>query len=112
MERNREICGSSITKSPAADGSGGSGTFTFTASSGYGFQDIAQVQILFNSSVAGANGCYLQYQPSSNVIQLSDNTGTQWPASGTLGSAGTISNGQCSVNLAASTWSGPEPTYR
>jgi YD repeat-containing protein len=58
--------------------------------------------MLINYGVDGAGACYLQYSPSSNVINLMNDQGTAWSAGKTLGAAGTLANSQCQLNLAAS----------
>jgi hypothetical protein len=86
-------------------GSGLSQTFVFAFEDPAGFADIATTWMWFTptfSTSAGAfvNTCFMYYQRSTNTLNLLNNAGNGY-VSGTLGS-GSISNGQCSINLAGS----------
>jgi hypothetical protein len=54
----------------------------------------------FGGSVA--NRCLLYYEHSSNLLRLIDDAGTAW-LPGTPGTAGTLQNSQCSINVGATT---------
>jgi hypothetical protein len=76
-------------------------TFTFTASSVNGNQDVAQIGVIFNTALSGVNACYFLYVQAYNLIYLADDKGS-WADGGTLGSAATLSNSQCLLDLSAS----------
>lgn len=61
-----------------------------------------------NGGTPWNNACNVQYQPLTNIVYLTLDSGNQW-ASGTPGSGGVLSNSQCSVNVsgAAVVRSGP-----
>jgi hypothetical protein len=48
------------------------------------------------------NACNVQYQPATNRVYLTLDSGSQW-ASGLVGSGGILTNSQCSVNTSAGT---------
>jgi len=90
-----------VSVSPAS-GNGGSQTFAFTSSNANGAQFISSMYMLINYGVDGAGACYLQYSPPTNVIYLMNDQGNAWSAGKSLGTAGTLANSQCQLNLAAS----------
>lgn len=50
-------------------GSGLSAVFTFTVSSPSGYTHVSEVQALFNSTLLGANGCYIRYdRPLAGLV--------------------------------------------
>ena len=74
-----------------------------------GGAQIDYVQMLFNTSVTGVNGCYMKVVPGGsapyiNTVQLAVNNGTGWTEEGvSLGTAGkTLENSQCRLNVATS----------
>ena len=92
-----------------ASGTGTAQTFSFQFSHPSGWQNLALVNILINNVLAASHACYLSFVPSSNLLELVDDTGdTAGPFAGsvTLGNPGTIQNSQCAVNLASATGSG------
>jgi len=95
---------SNVSVTPSS-GSGASGTFSFTSSSPDGAGYIAQMQMMFNYGVDGGRACYLSYSAASNLLYLYGDQGP-WEAPANVGAVGTLSNSQCSVNLAASSVSG------
>src|SRR5260370_25921563 len=61
----------------------------------------------FQTQLVGNNACYVQYTRATNTVQLINDAGTGYVGSGgTLGGAGTLSNGQCTLNLGSSSTSG------
>src|SRR5204862_436308 len=94
-----------VSMTPAT-GTGITQTFAFKASSAAGYQNVAYVQIIFGQTLTTAGTCFVNYMPGNNLIMLSSDSGGAWIASGTLGTAATIENGQCSLNLAASSSTG------
>jgi len=85
-----------------ASGSGASQTFSFVFSDPYGYADIHYVEMLFQSQISGQNACYVQYVPSNNIISLLANSGNAYAGAAQVGTAGTISNSQCTVDAGAS----------
>jgi hypothetical protein len=85
-----------------SSGSGSNRTFRFTASDPNGYGDLISMQVVFDQSVGVPNTCHLAYGPPANQIFLLNDSRTQWLGGVQLGSGGTLSNGQCSVNLGAS----------
>jgi len=70
-----------------------------------GAANLAGVYMLI--TVAGgssANSCYMKYLPGTNMFYLAANDGgSDFGTGGLLGSTTTLSNTQCSVNLATTT---------
>jgi hypothetical protein len=50
---------------------------------------------------APSNSCLIEYARAANLLYLYDDAGTGWLPPTTVGAAGTLSNGQCSINMAA-----------
>jgi hypothetical protein len=94
----------SVTSVSPASGSLMTQTFTFTASSPSGFADISELQLLFNTTQTGADGCYIRYR--ANALYLADNSGTNWLGGFAPGSAGTASNSYCSISGSGASVSG------
>jgi hypothetical protein len=69
-----------------------------------GAGNLAFVYVWFNTAVSGngGNSCLLSYQPSTNQLNLFNDGATAWLAA-TLGTATTLQNSQCSVNVATAT---------
>ncbi len=91
-----ETAPSVISASPTS-GSGLSQQFTWTVSSPSGYGNLAQVFALFNTSVSGANACYIYYNRAANSLFLADNSGTAWTGGFTPGSSGFASNSYCTI---------------
>jgi len=84
-------------------GSGNSQIFTATFSDGAGAADIAAARFLINTSLSGANACFVYYYNAggANVIYLLSDAGAfQSPIQ--MGTPGTLSNSQCNLNVGAS----------
>ncbi|MGH9720011.1 MAG: SBBP repeat-containing protein, partial [Bryobacteraceae bacterium] len=84
-----------------SSGSGSSPAFSFLYTDPYGFADLKWVWGTVGSTAGSANACYFRYTRATNVFELANNTGSDWAGSGTVGSAVTLQNSQCSVNLAS-----------
>ena len=91
------------TTSPAvvgmspARGSGSSQTFSFTFTDNDGWRDLGVLNVLINKFLDGRQACYLAYsRPMNKLFLVSDNGGTLLPGI-TLGTAGSVSNSQCSI---------------
>jgi hypothetical protein len=85
-------------------GSGASQTFALEYSDTSGASSLGQAWVYFNSTLANpaSNACLLYYSAAANQINLLGDNGTSWQAA-TLGSAATLQNSQCSVNVATAT---------
>ena len=90
-----------VSISPAS-GSGSYQTFTAIFSDAAGATDVLAARILINNSFAGTNACFLYYSGGGSTLLylLSDAGALQGGV--TIGSAGTLSNSQCSVNIGSS----------
>ena len=87
-------------------GSGVSQTFSFLYSDAEGYNDLSVVQTVINSSLDYAGSCSTYYFPGANTLELVQDSGSGYVGSGVLGTAGTLENSQCSINLGASTATG------
>jgi uncharacterized repeat protein (TIGR01451 family) len=84
-------------------GSGASQTFALEYSDTAGAGSLALMYAWFNTNLTTASSsCILYYQRSTNQVNLLNDGATAWEAA-TLGSAATLQNNQCSVNVAAAT---------
>jgi hypothetical protein len=105
-----EVAYIAIAGVPAANsvtpssGSGASQTFALQYSDTAGTGNLQQVWVYFNSTLANpaTNACLLYYSAATNQVNLLGDNGTAWQAA-TLGTAATLQNSQCSVNVAAAT---------
>ena len=88
-----------------ASGSGAVQTFTFVCSDSLGAADIQFVYFLFQAGLVGPNACYLRYTRASNVIALFQDSGSGYVGSAGLGSPGTLSNSQCTLDVQGSSMS-------
>jgi hypothetical protein len=81
-------------------GSGTSQTFTAVAKDGYGAFTIPFVELVMTAEPIGSfngNGCFIFYAQASNVFYLLNDSATAF--SGLVaGSAGSVSNSQCTLN--------------
>src|SRR5271165_196445 len=85
-----------------SSGSGWSQTFVATFSDGAGASDILATRVLINSSFSGTNGCFLYfYRGGANMLYLLSDAGALQPGI-TIGTSGTLSNSQCTINAGAS----------
>jgi len=85
-----------------SSGSGASQTFTLTYSDTNGAADLAYVQAAFNSTLSGVAACDVYVVPASGAIYLANAAYSAWSLPLTLGSAGTLQNSQCAINVGAS----------
>ncbi len=87
-----------------ASGSVASQTFALQYSDTAGAASLQTVWVYFDSTLANpaSNSCLLYYNVAANVINLAQDSGTAW-LTASLGSATTLENSQCSLNVAAST---------
>ncbi|HEX5431886.1 MAG TPA: IPT/TIG domain-containing protein [Bryobacteraceae bacterium] len=91
-----EAMPSAVSVSPSG-GTGLSQAFTWTVSSPSGYGNLSDVFTLFNTSISGANACYIHYNRASNLLYLADNTGSTWLGGFVPGSSGSAGNPQCSI---------------
>jgi len=102
-------------------GAGSTQAFVFTFSDASGWQDLNVVNVLINSVIDGRQACYLAYSLTSGgtggVLYLVDDQGDSGgPYAGSMAlnpgqsGSGTIHNGQCTVNGAASSATGTKNT--
>ncbi|HWQ55153.1 MAG TPA: chitobiase/beta-hexosaminidase C-terminal domain-containing protein [Bryobacteraceae bacterium] len=98
-----ETAPSIISVSPSGS-SGMNPVFTVTASSPSGYANLTEVQFLLNTTVSGADGCYIRYSGTS--LYLADNSGTAWLGGFAPGSAGSASNSYCSISGSGASVSG------
>ncbi len=93
--------------SPAA-GSSASQAFTYTFTDLLGYSDLNVVNVLIRDGLDAVSACYVAYvAPSSplspnNVLYLVADNGTTLTGGYTPGTAHTLSNSQCSINVASS----------
>jgi hypothetical protein len=89
-----------------SSGSGLQQTFALQYADPLGAADLmsvwAWIAVGFNPA-APSNSCLVEYVRNTNLLYLYNDAGTTWVSPATLGSAGTLSNSQCSLNLAAAT---------
>ncbi|MGO9272139.1 MAG: FG-GAP-like repeat-containing protein [Terriglobia bacterium] len=99
----------SVSPSPA---SGPTQTFTakYSTHNGRPFTDLSRVYVEFNTSNNHVNGCEVEYYAPGNALYLKNDLGTAWQGPLAAGTAGTLANGQCTVNGAGTTASGSGPT--
>jgi hypothetical protein len=85
-------------------GTAASQSFALEYSDTAGAASLQQVWAYFNATLANpaSNACLLYYNLATNQISLLDDNGTAWQAA-ILGSASTLQNSQCSINVAAAT---------
>jgi hypothetical protein len=87
-----------------ASGSGIQQTFAFQYADPLGATDLTSVWVWITSNFnAAVPSCLLEYATAANQLYLYNDAGTGWLAPATPGAAGTLSNSQCSINMAAAT---------
>jgi hypothetical protein len=89
-----------------ASGTGGNSSFQFVAPDAAGYADLAAMEMIVNGSLSGAQACYLRYDRPANRLWLVNDAGNQFMGPATPGVAGTLSNSQCSVNVASASVTG------
>jgi Beta-propeller repeat len=91
-----------VSASPSS-GSGASHTFALQYSDTAGASSLQVVYVWFATTFGTVvNSCLLSYQPATNQVSLDSNAGTS-SLSATVGSASTLANSQCSLNMSAAT---------
>jgi hypothetical protein len=83
-------------------GSGMSQSFALQYSDTGGAGNFSQVYVLFHSTLSSTNSCELYYSPGTNQVGLLNDAATAWGVA-TPGTATTLQNSQCSLEVAATT---------
>jgi len=89
-----------ITSLTPSSGSAQSQTFSVALSDFNGHADISSALLLVNSSLNGANGCFISYNRSVNAFYLFRDSDNVWLVI-YPGSAASISNANCTLSGAA-----------
>ncbi|MDQ2944409.1 MAG: beta-propeller fold lactonase family protein [Acidobacteriota bacterium] len=92
------------TQPPTADsvtpnvvsGTSQNATFKYSSANGFGYLTVAS--LLINSGLSGYGACFVYYSPSNNGIYLYNDLGSGVAGPLSPGSAGTLSNSQCTIN--------------
>lgn len=92
----------SITATPA-NSSGSSQLFSFQILGSTGSSAVTQFSLVVDSGLNRQNSCVVEYWTSSNTVFLKANNNQSW-SNATIGAAGSLSNSQCSINTAASSF--------
>jgi hypothetical protein len=84
-------------------GSGGNQVFTFNFTDPNGGAGLVQVFPTFApSKYQQQQSCRINFLPRSGAVYLLSDDGTTWLGPQTIGTAATLSNSQCSIDLSAS----------
>src|SRR5207237_732990 len=92
-----------------SSGSGTSQSFTFEYADSSGYTTLDTVYAYVGNGGL-ANSCYVYYQVSSNTLALLNDAGTAAQGAAHPGTATTLQNSQCTVNVADSSASGAGTT--
>lgn len=84
-------------------GTGSSATFNFNFSDPNGFTDIVTSQVLINTVLDGNGACFFLMDRPNRTIYLNQAGGS---FSGAVVGSGSLSNNQCTINVAAATITG------
>ena len=93
-----------------ASGSGAQQTFALDYSDSAGAADLSTVWVWFTSgynTVTSANSCLLYYARATNQLFLLNDAGTAWSSPVAPGTAITLNNSQCSVNVGGASVTAP-----
>lgn len=90
-----------VSVSPSS-GTGTSQTFGFLFADSNGAADMTAVQMVFNSSMSGINGCYVNVDPIHKLLSLANDASTSWLTSLTAGGIGSSQNSHCILNATGS----------
>ena len=85
-------------------------TLNYSTQNGRGYADLNHVDVWFSGSSSNVNACEVVYFPASNALLLLNDAGTAWQGPLTAGTAGTLSNSQCTVNGTGTSASGLNQT--
>lgn len=104
IQQNGAVTVTAVSVTPSS-GSGLSQTFVFQYSDSYGTARFTATYAWFTATFPTAsNSCLLYYNPAANQINLLNDSGGAF-TSATVGSATTLQNSQCSLNVAAASTS-------
>jgi hypothetical protein len=99
------VSGSASPPAPVSvtpsSGSGTGQTFSFVFSDPNGAADITSTQMDINATLSASNACYVFYSRGSNTLQLAGDAGG-FGSPITVGTAVTLQNSQCSIDVGAS----------
>jgi len=96
--------GPTVVSLTPSSGIGLSQTFTMGYSDSNGISDLTGVVVLFNNSVSVSSACAVVYVPATNLMYLYNNAGTGLSAGVMPGSSGSVSNSQCTLTGAGSSF--------
>ncbi len=85
-----------------SSGTGSAGTFEFAFTDPSGFADIVEAQMEVSAVLEAPGTCYIYYSRASSLVYLENDAGTGWSSPMTIGTAGTLSNSQCMINVGTS----------
>ena len=87
-------------------GTGTAVTFQAVYSDPNGASDLNEILLQVNTTQTSADACYVYYHPQGNHLYLASDAGSTWmtPAL-TPGTAGTVSNSQCTLDAGSSSFS-------
>lgn len=89
-----------------SSGTGLTQTFAMVFGDPSGLSDLYETLFLCNTAESPANGCYVEYYPSTNLLYLLDNAGTAVLSPAVApGSSTSVSNSQCTLNGTGSSFS-------
>ncbi len=99
----------SVSPNPA---SGVNQTFTlsYSAHNGRGYADLSYVYVKMNTANVNTSACEVAYYAPGHALYLKNDAGTAWQGPLAAGTAGTLSNSQCTVNGAGTSASGSNQT--
>ena len=83
-----------------ASGSGATQRFSLHYASTGGAADLGSVWVWFNAAFgsSSAASCLAYYEPATRTLRLINDSGTDWQRA-TLGTIGTLQNGQCAIDV-------------
>ncbi len=84
--------------------SGTQATYTVTASHTGGANQLSMIHLLTSAAIVGSPACQFVYFPAANTLNLINDAGTELvsPTGIVPGQPGSLTNGRCSANAAAS----------
>jgi hypothetical protein len=90
-----------VSVSPSS-GTGASQTFSFLFTDVNGTSDLTDAQMIFNSSLTGVSGCYINTDPIHKLLSLASDAGNTWLGPVTVGTGSSLQNSQCTLSAASS----------
>jgi hypothetical protein len=92
----------STNSTTPSSGTGAAQTFSFVFADPDGAQDLATVEVLFNSGLNTAGACWIEFRRGANELRLMNDAGSGALGPLTPGGAGSVQNSQCSLSAAGS----------